>query len=127
MTTLTWLPKSDSRRTHNYGQTDGSGSGVDVPGMEMAVESRSRGGSPSDDDEEYNSYYDNYYEDGGSGIYGSGGGLPDATPVEKGGKNGAFMWLMWQLSVVIVHLNNVHTLRNSGKPFFFWALLQKLM
>lgn len=85
MTTLTWLPKSDSRRSHNYAQTDGSGSGVDVPGLEMPVESHSRGGSPSDDDEEYSDYND-YYDYAASSGYGSGDHFLDETPEVKGSK-----------------------------------------
>ena len=106
MTTLTWLPKSDSRRSHNHGQTDGSGSGVDVlgmdvlgldvPGMEMSPESRNRGGSPSDDDEEYD-YYDSYYDEAGSG-YGSGDNIPKETPIAKGGKYWPIRCLRYQFS-----------------------------
>ncbi|KAK8393708.1 hypothetical protein O3P69_006792 [Scylla paramamosain] len=80
VTSLTWLLKSDSRRTH-HGQMDGSGSGVDVPGMEMSAESHNRGGSPSDDDEY--EYYHNYYDDSFSG-YGSGDQLPNEPSVPKG-------------------------------------------
>ena len=83
MTSLTWLLKSDSRRSH-YGQMDGSGSGVDVARMEMSAESHNRGGSPSDDDDEYE-YYHNYYDDNFSG-YGSGDQIPEEPPVSKRGK-----------------------------------------
>ncbi|MPC44305.1 hypothetical protein E2C01_037977 [Portunus trituberculatus] len=79
VTSLTWLLKSDSRRSH-YNQMDGSGSGVDIPGMEMSAESHNRGGSPSYDDEY--EYYQSYYDEGSSG-YGSGDQIHE-SPVSEG-------------------------------------------
>ncbi|XP_071526442.1 glypican-5 isoform X1 [Panulirus ornatus] len=70
LTELTWLPKADARRRHNYAHSEGSGSGV-------SVESRSRSNSPTDDDEYYNDYYEDYSTEQGSG---DGSGDGDRSP-----------------------------------------------
>lgn len=70
MKQLSWLPKADSQRSHNYGRTDGSGSGVD-----MMSESRSHSEYPTNDDEEYSpdrDYYTDYYNDNEGSAEGSG-------------------------------------------------------